>query len=167
MLWTFLVTAISIEATAAPVRFLLSASHNLSACVALAEYLTNDFSLKDLKTGERLALGMYIFENMYQRCACFRNALIHVALEEMHPSADNTPALLPSTLPGEPAFAPPRVLVVDDAFHARELHRTLVLTCCPSAKVTTRKRCAIPSPSQPLTLIPSAPSTRPRTAKYA
>ena len=74
---------------------------------------------------------------MHQRRIRFRNALIEVALEEAQPNGD---VVWPSMMPEEAHVAPPHVLIVDDAFHTRELHRTLVVGACPTARVTTVTR---------------------------
>lgn len=98
------------------------------------DHVSNEFSLQALKMGERLAFKLYQFEDMHERRRSFRNALIHVALEKPLPEGL---AMQPSTMSSEPDVDPPHVLIVDDSHHARNLHRSFVLSCSPTARVRT------------------------------
>ncbi|KAL3924212.1 MAG: hypothetical protein SGPRY_003984 [Prymnesium sp.] len=103
--------------------------------VDIINHLTDEFSLEALKKGEEIALMDYDFgANMRQRWTNFRNALIHVAVENPLPGSI---AAQPVLLPGEEAPLPLHVMVVDDSPHVLKLHESLIRHLVPEARIQT------------------------------
>lgn len=106
----------------------------------MTDHLTDEFSLEALKKGEEIALMDYDFgANMRQRWTNFRNALIHVAVENPLPGSI---AAQPVLLPGEEAPLPLHVMVVDDSPHVLKLHESLIRHLVPEARIQTCSRLA-------------------------
>jgi len=99
--------------------------------IDILEHVTQEFTLECLKAGEALALELFDWTSMNQRCRDFRNALVSVALESP-PSARRPVPNMPTQ------FGPPpieHVLIVDDSQIVRDLHEQLVLQIRPGAHV--------------------------------
>jgi len=91
--------------------------------------------VETLKKGEEIALMDYDFgANMSQRWFNFRNALIHVAVENPLPGPV---AAQPMLLPGEAPPMPLHVMIVDDSPHVLTLHSSLIRYFQPDARVHT------------------------------
>jgi len=99
----------------------------------IIDHVTQEFTLECLKAGESLAVELFDWNGMHQRCRDFRNALVSVALEAP-PSARRPPARMPLQF-GAPELE--HVLIVDDSPIVCEMHRTLVLQIRPDARVHT------------------------------
>jgi len=97
----------------------------------IIERLTNEFPIDILMEGERHILQAFEWGRMNERCRTFRNALVHVALE--NPEAADAPK--PPTVVPEDAAAGLHVIVVDDDEVTCELHVALVRRFVPNARV--------------------------------
>lgn len=100
--------------------------------VDIINHLTDEWTIKQLKAGERTAMAHCDFNGMTSRLRTFRNALVYMSLHETPPlslvthSTTSSEVLLHEKL---------RVLIVDCSAAACSQHRALVLQCVPSAQV--------------------------------
>jgi len=99
--------------------------------IDIVEHVTAEFSLEQLREGERLALEEYQFGNMNDRYRKFRNALIEVGLKA-------TVAPAPTNSVHIPADESELHVLIIDQHEDMARHRALVLTCRPSARIATR-----------------------------
>jgi len=90
--------------------------------------MTDEFPLEVLKEGERVALREYDWGQMNSRCRSFRNALVHVALQD-------PVAQLVEPVEDDGAEEVLHVLIVDDCVLTCELHESYVLHHRPSARI--------------------------------
>jgi len=99
--------------------------------IDIIERLTSDFPMKALREGERKALEHFNWVNMTDRLLLFRNALVHVAIEEPLPLLEQAHRPIYDFSHGE--F---HALVVDASADALA-HAALIVRTQPDARVHT------------------------------
>ena len=107
----------------------------------IIQHVTNEFTLDCLKEGEGIAIEMFDWANINQRCRNFRNALVNVALEEPLPAFEMPPPPMPNVI-GQPDVANLHVLIVDDSEIICSVHEALVLQIRPDARTHMCHTCA-------------------------